>query len=154
MWNKANSQWPNNILFHLLAEHTQTHFGSNAAVVSYLNEQFCISNETDQSGSLEEWWKVFKLKKKKALQQIMIIWCVGDQRTWKEGNLLHLLCSRLTYSVSVISACEHGGVERTSCPPSCSCSHSLRSSLAPFCSASLYAQARFHTIPQRTAHCP
>lgn len=73
---------------------------------------------------------------------------LGSRFIMQQIDLLH------QNSVPVIPACDCSGEERTSRPPSCSCSHPLRSSLTPFCSASLHAQARFHTIPQRTAHCP
>lgn len=110
MWNKANSQWTCIVLFHLLAEHTRTHSGSNTAVVSCLNEQFWVSNKTDPSGNLEEWWSL-QLIKQKALKRRRIIWPGGDQRTWKEN----VFSSRWTYSIRTVfgsSACEYGGVWR------------------------------------------
>lgn len=97
MWNKANSQWTCIVLFHLLAEHTRTHSGSNTAVVSCLNEQFWVSNKTDPSGNLEEWWSL-QLIKQKALKRRIIIWSGGDQRTWKEN----VFSSRWTYSIRTV----------------------------------------------------
>lgn len=58
MRNKTNSHWMHNIIFHGRA---QTHFGSNV-LPSYLDEQFWIFYETDQSINLEDWWKASKLK--------------------------------------------------------------------------------------------
>lgn len=57
IWNKANSQHAHNIIFHLLAEHRQTLFGSNGVLVLYVDE--FLLNWSIWS---MEWWKVFNQK--------------------------------------------------------------------------------------------